>query len=357
MMNKVDAEEKEISTATAANSATIRCLLALRNVLSDPADKITGETFPPNLSCVVCQLSQECEYIRATSFARQNGKPLLFARNLTSSKDAMLFNCALTPGLSQVFMNLLNFESTSIRSRQAGAFAAGPDHSVGWMVGRKVQECLLHHQWVDGIVLGFGDDKADFFKGEERGADRTFVGDYGLMGDPNRLVRTSDHVVFLSISSSPKPIIGSAVTSSEELSAFIPNASKAQSSVSLLRRGSSPSLLQGQPKARKGKAPPARLLSQKDLQADDDEKRVVVMGWRDEWEDEPLRVKTLLDGLGAVKVTVTFFNVKTKESMTSFCEKIDFHFIGDDNEKWRSATLTNITIKHHQVQKHKASSA
>ena len=202
MMAEKDEEEKTVCSGTAANSATLRCLLALRNVLYGGGD---GGGLDPKLR-VVCQLSSPCKFIRATSFASPDGKPFLAAFDLARVVNVMLFHCAAAPGLARVYMELLNFDGCAFRTRASTELAAGPDGAKGWCVGKTVRECLAECNWHDGILVGFDAVKNNFYDPKNAASILAAVqmpGASGIMGDPDRVVLATDSAIFVSTTSSP----------------------------------------------------------------------------------------------------------------------------------------------------------
>lgn len=149
MMTDVDEEEEAASVGRVSNSATVRTVLALRNVVfSNGLDVATS--FQPDLRVVV-QLSRSCNYLKHASFVALDGHNCLYPQDLSKCVfsfncnihgagkssvvaifilltlifafpartyryvNSLLFFCSTKPGLSRVMMNLLDFEHSAIR--------------------------------------------------------------------------------------------------------------------------------------------------------------------------------------------------------------------------------------------------
>ena len=238
MMTERDKEEQAQSMRDGGkpaivNSATLRCLLSLRNLLFSNGDIAT--TFTPDLRVVV-QLQAPCPFIRAVTFIDPyRGYGCVYPQDLTVFLNTAMFRCAAEPGLSRVLLELMNFDRVAIRTRKAAQCFAGPDNEEGWMIGKTVRECLLGHCWRDGsVMLGVDDDVPGDYsntavakkqegrdnasgrrrgQGGEGGEQEGYSGGGapGIMGDPARIVARDDHIIFLSRTSSPQADKGSAL--------------------------------------------------------------------------------------------------------------------------------------------------
>ena len=67
--------------------------------------------------------------------------------------NSLMFKCALTPGLSRVLLELLNFESTAMRCRDACEMRAA-DGKIGGLVGLRMEEAA--YAWEDAVLIGVG---------------------------------------------------------------------------------------------------------------------------------------------------------------------------------------------------------
>mmetsp|Transcript_24024 Transcript_24024/g.54206 ORF Transcript_24024/g.54206 Transcript_24024/m.54206 type:complete len:222 (-) Transcript_24024:1440-2105(-) len=149
MQTRADVDEEACG---ALNSATIRTLLSLRKLLFDHG------RYPRDDLRVVVQLDNPCDFVDATNFQARDGRNLLYPQENSVFINSILFHCAGAPGLSQVLMELFNFERKAIRTRKACTVPAGPDGEIGYLVGKRVGDTLLSNQWKDAILIGFDDD-------------------------------------------------------------------------------------------------------------------------------------------------------------------------------------------------------
>jgi len=69
-----------------------------------------------------------------------------------------MFFCSSKPGLSRVFLGLLNFEVAGLRTRVAHAVPAGVSGKVGGLVGMPLGEALLSHHWGNATLVGVDDN-------------------------------------------------------------------------------------------------------------------------------------------------------------------------------------------------------
>jgi len=86
MMNESDTEEQGIDEAAVSNSATLRTVLALRNIIFS---NNAGSDMTPGFRVVV-QLSSECSYIRGCTFLAPDGHDCLFPQDLTKYVNSEL---------------------------------------------------------------------------------------------------------------------------------------------------------------------------------------------------------------------------------------------------------------------------
>ena len=195
MMTEVDAAEQEEEGAL-PNSATVRTVLALRNIIySNGGPEQAIMTFKEGLRVVV-QLSETCPFIQGASFLAPLGHECLYAQDITKYINSMLFSCATKPSLSRVIMSLVDFQGASIRTRPPSQLRGGKRNEVGWFIGRTMREAQLHNRWGNGIVIGVDDAVMNVPHDGASGA-------LGIMGDPDRIIQEDDSVVFISPTSTP----------------------------------------------------------------------------------------------------------------------------------------------------------
>jgi len=84
----------------------------------------------------VVQLSKRCEFLSAVEFAAPDGHHVVWPQDIAVFVNAMLFYCATKPGLSRIYISLLDFRGWSIRTGKAGKMRAGPGFKEGWFVGK-----------------------------------------------------------------------------------------------------------------------------------------------------------------------------------------------------------------------------
>jgi len=200
-MNDVDVSEARERPRGADNSATIRTVLALRSVLYSQDSE---GSFPPGLR-VVCQLSKPCSFLDATSFHSPDGHKVLWPQDIAVFVNAMLFYCATKPGLSRVYISILNLKDTSIRTRRASELRAGPNYEKGWMVGRSVQAAVEECMWGNAILIGCDDARQGEFDTKNDTDGYNAPGSAGILGDPDRKILESDWMVRFALILTPSP--------------------------------------------------------------------------------------------------------------------------------------------------------
>ena len=199
MMTEVDKSEQP--EGASANSATIRTILALRNVIY--SDGNAAKTFDNQLRVVV-QLSEACQFMQAAAIVSPRGRSCLFPMDLQMSINTLLFVCAAKPGLSRVLMSLYNFEGVAIRCREARQLRGGPFNTLGWFVGKSMRDAIHHHHWTDGVVIGVADNLFGISvkpTGKNQQMDNRHGG--GIVNNPKRRIAATDSLIFVSPTSSP----------------------------------------------------------------------------------------------------------------------------------------------------------
>jgi len=226
-----------------------------------------------------------------------------------------MFFCAAKPGLSRVIMDVLDFQSASIRCRPAVTLRAGPNFEVGWCVGKTIREVLLSNCWDNAIALGCDDDVLNVFDGVHD-TDGTYNTKHaaGIMGDPNRVVKDSDTIIFLSKTSTP------------QVDFFNQPDFKQQAEANKLEMT--------QVKPHKNAT-----------------KDVLICGWRNAWDDEPDRIKLLISdvysdlGPGS---TVTFATRKPRIAFNKLFMTSNLGFkIKGDNWAIEGKEFEGLEIRHY----------
>mmetsp|Transcript_16355 Transcript_16355/g.19346 ORF Transcript_16355/g.19346 Transcript_16355/m.19346 type:complete len:1124 (+) Transcript_16355:43-3414(+) len=279
MMTENDEMESSLSNGRISNSATIRTVLALRNVMYSNGDPV--ETFESDCRIIV-QLQRPCQSLSAASFLAPSGMEVMYPLDLHDFINTLLFKCVSKPGLSRVITSLLDFEKEAIRCRQASQLKAGKKHTLGYFIGKTVREAMLSHHWSNGVVIGV-DEKRESKIGQS--IDDT----HGITNNPSRIIGPDDWVIFVSPTSSPNHArnIGSRkMTEQAEM---------------ILGKE------EGSPKCR------ARRLSGTDFGSNNlTPQHVLLCGWRPEWHTSPHsfreRIRSICDDLTPGS-TITCLNV------------------------------------------------
>jgi hypothetical protein len=178
MLHEKDDLEDEISEGAIQNGATIAGMLAVRHLLY-----ASGRPMDPDLRITV-QLSQPSVFCHAAGVTLPSGRQVVQFRDLRPFLNGVMFSCAVTPGLSKILLELMDFDGSAIRARNADRMN-GP-RGLGTLVGLSISQAS--GQWQDGILLGVAD-----------GIDT----DSGVAGDPDRVIQHGDRLVFVSRTSDP----------------------------------------------------------------------------------------------------------------------------------------------------------
>jgi hypothetical protein len=221
----------------------IRTLMALRFVLYTCQSKPAWDDLR-----VVVELNQPSKVVATAAFTAPNNDTVVFPQDLSVFLRGLLFACLGQPGLAQVQMELMSFEGAAMKFRKASALG---------MAQCRVSEAAL--LWEDAVFLGVQPaamGRARASGAGERISERT---ESGLLQDPDYEIQPDDTVIFLCAASMPKP----ARVQAETLGTTLED---------------SDLLLQGQKRASVG------------------ELRVLICGWRPEW-DEPETLLTMLQEL------------------------------------------------------------
>ena len=96
------------------NSATIRTLLSLRNIVYSKglSHGSISENWTHDLRVVV-QLQAACKFIDAATFMSPEGGPCVYPQDLTVYLNTLMFHCASQPGLSRVLITIMDFDGVS----------------------------------------------------------------------------------------------------------------------------------------------------------------------------------------------------------------------------------------------------
>mmetsp|Transcript_13606 Transcript_13606/g.27862 ORF Transcript_13606/g.27862 Transcript_13606/m.27862 type:complete len:1028 (-) Transcript_13606:78-3161(-) len=316
MMTAADRQGLEDSGGSNENSGSIRTVLALRNLMFSNGDP--AETFPTDLRVVV-QLSSSCPFLGASAFVTPWGKKCLFAQDVGKSVNRLLFKSSSHPGLVNVLMQIMGFEGKAIKCRSAHELRAGPDNKEGWFVGKTMKVALLHHGWKNAQLIGSDDDKVgEFdFQGDADGLYNE-PGSPGIMGDPDRLVKASDTMIFICDSSTPT-FAGSSMEAALDLMSGGDGASPG-----------SVSALENEAKKYLTGAVGATLTGSEDKSP----QHMLLCGWRQEWASTPQRFKDRLKDmrgglpLGSVVTCANLLDSQSFEDcMTS--PEVGFELVDD----------------------------
>jgi hypothetical protein len=283
MMTESDENESKLSNGRISNSASIRTVLALRNVMYSNGDPV--ETFDPDCRIIV-QLQRPCRSLSAAAFLAPSGMEVMFPLDLHDFINTLLFKCVAKPGLSRVVSSLLDFECEAIRCRQASQLKAGKNYTVGFFIGKTVRQAMLEHWWGNGVVIGVDSPRsADY---DKYNADGTC----GITNNPSRVICPDDWIIFVSPSSSPS------FGSHGDHKKFVEHAEVILSE--------------------SGKGRPRRLSGTNFGVNSAKPKHVLLCGWRPEWHSSPKsfreRIRSICDDL-TPDSTITCLNVT---SVTDF---------------------------------------
>ena len=271
MMTDVDAAEADEEGAI-INSATIRTVLALRNtVYSNGGPALANKLFKKDLRVVV-HLSGTCPFISGASFLAPAGHECLYPQDITKYINSMLFHCAVKPSLSRVLMSLVDFQGPSMRTRPPTQLRAGKSNKLGWFIGKTMREAMLNSCWGNGILIGYDDEGEN----NEHPSD----GSLGVMCDPDHVIEKSDHMIFVSPTSSPSS------------SCFKDFSKEAEKYISNATRNS-------------GSSDPIKMVPA----------HILICGWRDVWDTNPERFRDRFNDM------ISYLNVKEGSSITTINPK------------------------------------
>ena len=183
MLTEKDQEGVDASEGKIQNAGTITGMLALRHVL------LTGTTELRDDLRVTVQLSAPSVYATTAAFTNARGEEVVKALDLSVVMNSLMFSCAITPGLSRVLLELLNFESAALRCRDACELR-GPGGNMGGLVGLTMAQAA--YAWEDAVLVGVA---ADVGAGG------------GICGNPDRPIAALDRLIFVSKSSAPSSAI------------------------------------------------------------------------------------------------------------------------------------------------------
>mmetsp|Transcript_35074 Transcript_35074/g.45218 ORF Transcript_35074/g.45218 Transcript_35074/m.45218 type:complete len:848 (-) Transcript_35074:709-3252(-) len=352
MMTDEDKNENGDASGLTDNSATLRTVLALRNVIL--ANGNPEETFNPNLRIVV-ELDSPCPFIDEAFFVTPTGRQVLYPQNLQRNINSILFYCASKPGLSRVLVALYNFEGVAIRCRKVKHLKGGINNEKGWFIGKTINHAHLYNYWYNGIVIGCDDPNLNFFD-EEDDEDGTYNGEgcAGIQGDPSRILDAEDTLIFVSETSSPqsKPRNqnvdddGIIIDYAKEAIPYLEATLKEREVAEMFSGGA----------LRGGHNAALQIVPTKPL-------RVLLCGWRSEWDKDGAsfkeRIKDIAAGM-AIGSVITCVNIKSRLLFGAHIEQNGFHVSKDISEspnsklaqsqrqRWelKSDSLSGIYIEH-----------
>lgn len=188
-MTESDYSEMDNHDGAIDNGMTLRTMLALRHVLFTSKRQPRWEDLR-----IVVQLASPSEVIDAATFAAPDGRRLVFLEDLSLFLNSLLFTCTAYAGLAALLMDLLGFEGNALRARRADSF---PDKGAS-IIGKTISEAA--YAWEDGIVIG-----AIARNGLEISR-RVIDPDNGIAPNSVRRIASDDRIIFVSETSSPKPM-------------------------------------------------------------------------------------------------------------------------------------------------------
>jgi len=180
MMTVADAEEEKLSQGTIKGGATLRALLALRRVTG----MNVADSFWDGFRCFL-QLDSASDCIDAARFHDPSGREVVQAIELRAFVNSLMFNCTTHPGMSSVFMELLNFDGMCFRSKDATKLG---------IVGRTIESCTL--LWKDAVLVGVANKHRPL-------GPTSIVYDEGLACYPQRVITKDDRVIFVALNAFP----------------------------------------------------------------------------------------------------------------------------------------------------------
>lgn len=132
------------SNGTMANSSSSAAVVS-----SSPLDE-------RQVRLVIQMHSGDASFLDAACFRSPQGRLLVETLEVNRFVNSLLFHCAARPGLSSVFLDVLNLELSSIRARPVGELKAGPfpAQAVGWMVGMRFRDACAGCCWSSAILIG-----------------------------------------------------------------------------------------------------------------------------------------------------------------------------------------------------------
>jgi hypothetical protein len=183
--------------------ATLRALMALRFVLNT-----TKENPPWKDLRIVVEINQESRLVKAARFnSPVDDRQLVYAQNHSTFLNGLLFSCIGQPGLAQVQMELMSFDSAAIKFRKAKEFIETP------LVGKIVDK--VAGQWEDAVLLGVipADNQATAKEltgvtpGNPPASPKKQTCGSGILPDENYEIKPDDQIIFLCRNSMPKPFV------------------------------------------------------------------------------------------------------------------------------------------------------
>lgn len=190
-MTDADADEEELHDKCLQNGVTFQTLLALRHVLFMSPKSLNWDDLR-----IVVQLQAPSAAVQSACFSAPNGRPVVFAQDLSMFVNSLMFSCIAHPSLANVLVDLLGFEGIAIRLRLLSTFPKGGKD----IVGKTVEQMAF--QWENAVLVGVLSSVAA--NGTLTEADEND----GMAVNPKRVLTEGDRLIFVSTSSAPTAFTG-----------------------------------------------------------------------------------------------------------------------------------------------------
>jgi len=285
MMTTEDASIQSESAGLVKCGASLRTLLALRNVIFGEVGPRQNNVDAGSRLRVVVQLESSSETIEAAKFVGPDGSDAVQCLDMTSFVNTLMFNCASLPGLSSVLMDLMSFEGFGFRSKDASRLG---------LVGRNIGSCALI--WTDAVICGVVDTRMRLDENQAHPQ-------HGLACDPDRIITECDRVIFVAESTFPR---AAKVADTEKVA-------------------------------------PLRNTRKTVVHNHED---ILVCGWRHAWSNDPKRLAARIDGLAyglGLGSCIVFLNSLSGEDFDDLMNKGGFK--RGVNGLWMKH---DVSLKHEQ---------